>query len=401
MSALAVPAIGPDADTLGAALAYAEAGWYVLPVLPSTKHAGSVLGKGWPAKSSRDLKVIASWFAGTDYALALHVGRSGAVAFDVDDPTKLPDLLTKALAGTPCPHQSTRTDTPGRGHYVYAVPAGRHLGNGKGRTLAGGWGEVRGANGIIVAAPSEHAKADGRYAWLTTGTVPELPVELSEVMPDGTHADDSASDDDVRAFLAEHTAAERPGLLTAILAAFAGKVEAGESRHEAAVSCTPWAMREAAAGYFPAQDAADKLRDAFASAIGTDRNARDEFTGILAWSVAQARATDPADTRRKIEDAFPPPPPESEHQDDDVIGRRYPPVDWVKAFAQAKAEPEWLCKPLLEKGKSVALYSVYKQGKSLLLLEIAAALAMGRAVLGNPARPPIRVLYFDHEKVID
>ena len=50
-----------DLDALAAALAYAQAGWYVLPVRMDTKHPGSVVGKGWPSLSSRDPKVLAGW----------------------------------------------------------------------------------------------------------------------------------------------------------------------------------------------------------------------------------------------------------------------------------------------------------------------------------------------------
>ena len=139
MTALSIPDIDPDADKLTAALAYAGAGWYVLPVLPSTKHPGSVVGKGWHTQSSRDPKVIAAWFAGTDHDIALHCGRSGAIVFDVDDPDKVPPVLAKHLATAP--FQSTRPDVPGRGHYLFLQPPGRTLGN-KGGRLGGAWGEI-------------------------------------------------------------------------------------------------------------------------------------------------------------------------------------------------------------------------------------------------------------------
>jgi hypothetical protein len=302
MSRLHIPDVSPQDDTLGAALAYAAAGWFVLPIDPRSKHAGSVLGKGWPAKSSRDPQVITAWFAGTSYSLALHVGRSGGVALDVDDPKALPEIMVRMVTDLTVPHQSTRLDEPGRGHYVYLQPPGRNLGNGKGK-LTGGWGEVRGANGIIVVSPSPHSKADqgGRYAWPRTGPVPELPAELAEALPDGAHADDAACTAQVRAFLADHTGTERTELLEAVLARFAEKVAAGESRHESAVSVTVWAMREAAAGYYSAQVAADRIRSAFTEAIGADRNARVEFSGILAWAVAQAKAVDVDELRARTE----------------------------------------------------------------------------------------------------
>jgi hypothetical protein len=159
---LHVPEIDHDADTLTAALAYAAAGWYVLPVKRGTKKPGSIVGDCWQAKSSRDPKVISAWFARTDHDIALHCGRSGAVVFDVDNPDEVPDVLRKHLRSAP--FQSTRPDAPRRGHYLFLQPPGRTLGNGTGR-LGGAWGEIRGLNGVIMAQPSHHAHG-GEYRWV-------------------------------------------------------------------------------------------------------------------------------------------------------------------------------------------------------------------------------------------
>jgi len=163
MSALSIPNLEPDVDILTAALAYTGAGWYVLPTDPAIdiKNPGSVVGKHWQDKSSRDPKQIAAWFAGTDYGIALHCGRSGVVVFDVDNPDKLPDVLRRHLATAP--FQSTRPDVPGRGHYVFLQPPGRTIGNRPGR-LGAAWGEVRGLNGVIIAAPTPHPEG-GLYRW--------------------------------------------------------------------------------------------------------------------------------------------------------------------------------------------------------------------------------------------
>jgi hypothetical protein len=160
-TALYVPEITTDTDVLSAALAYAEAGWYVLPVRQGSKDPGSVVGKRWQDKSSREPKMITAWIAGTTHGIALHCGRSGAIVFDVDNPEKLPELLLKYLAAAP--FQSTRTDVTGRGHYIFRQPRGRTIGNSVGR-LGGGWGEVRGLNGVIMAASSTHPDG-GLYRW--------------------------------------------------------------------------------------------------------------------------------------------------------------------------------------------------------------------------------------------
>jgi Bifunctional DNA primase/polymerase, N-terminal len=160
---LTIPTLDPDVGIMAAALAYGDCGWYIAPTDPSidVKNPGTVLGTDWHRKTSRDTQQIAAWFAGTDYGIALHVGRSGAVVFDVDNPDALPDILRKHLAAAP--YQSTRPDRPGRGHYVFLQPPGRTIGNSVGK-LGDGWGEVRGLNGVIIAAPTPHPDG-GEYRW--------------------------------------------------------------------------------------------------------------------------------------------------------------------------------------------------------------------------------------------
>ncbi len=159
---LHIPEITEDMSTLEAAVAYAKAGFYILPVRRGTKHPGSVVRDKWEYQSSRDPQQIAAWFAGTDYGIALHCGRSGAVVFDVDRYQNVPDVLRPHIDRTP--HQSSRPDDPGRGHYPFLQPPDRMIGNSGGR-LGGAWGEVRGRNGVIIAAPTQH-KEGGLYRWL-------------------------------------------------------------------------------------------------------------------------------------------------------------------------------------------------------------------------------------------
>ena len=72
-------------------------------------------------------------------------------------------------------------------------------------------------------------------------------------------------------------------------------------------------------------------------------------------------------------------------------------IDWEKFWLQDHSEEQWLCEPLLAKGKQHAIYAGAKTGKSLVMLEICAALATGRAVLKQAAGKPIRILYVDYE----
>lgn len=316
MSELNIPEITEDDDTIAAALKYIAAGWYVLPVSRASKHAGSILGKGWPAKSSRDADQIVTWFAGSPDSLALHMGRSGAVAFDVDHPDQIPAELAQAVDDTAAPFQSTRTKETGRGHYIFAVPEGRTLGNGTGG-LGKGWGEVRGANGIIIVEPSVHEKeaAGAHYQWQRTGTVPVLPPVVADLLRDSGETGDAATDEQLKTFLEQHTTASRPELLGGILTQFATALSDGQARHEAAVLAAASAVREAAAGLYPAKQSAEELFEAFATAMQQSRDgqervrsrdsARAEFLGIYAWAIGQLTEADVEVTRRGVAERMP------------------------------------------------------------------------------------------------
>lgn len=81
--------------------------------------------------------------------------------------------------------------------------------------------------------------------------------------------------------------------------------------------------------------------------------------------------------------------------------KRYPTVDWHRLFEGAPDDTDWLVPDLIARGQSYSLVSPAKAGKSLLMLDVAAAIAAGRPALGNPPQDPVRVLYVDHENSRD
>lgn len=290
-----------DLDPLAAALAYADAGWYLVPVNPRVgdgKHPGSVVGDGWPAMSSRDPKVIASWFAGTDYGIALHAGRSGAVILDVDEPDAVPDEVLLVMETTGCPYQSTRDDQPGRGHYLLANDTGRRISNSLGKLkTARKWGEVRGANGVIIVAPSVHP-AGGRYRWQRTGPLPGVPDYIAEALPDSTTPESTATDAEIDKFLDTHTESIRPELLAGLVAALTNKLAEGHSCHMSTLGILTDAMGEAAAGYYDARTATRALYKPYLATVTTGtstgrvltkREAAAAYKGIVAWAIGQAK----------------------------------------------------------------------------------------------------------------
>lgn len=79
-----------------------------------------------------------------------------------------------------------------------------------------------------------------------------------------------------------------------------------------------------------------------------------------------------------------------------AIRRLFPILDW-EALWDDDSEEEWIVEPILPVRRLVALYSAPKVGKSLLMLELAVAVATGREVLGRTPDRPRRVLYVDFE----
>lgn len=304
---LHIPDIG-DLDMLGAALAYAKAGWYILPVKKGSKHPGSIVGNGWPSLSSRDPKTITAWYAGTSHGIALHCGRSGAVVLDVDEPDNIPDDILAAVETTGCPYQSTRPNQPGRGHYLLANTTGRRIGNGLGQlATTPKWGEIRGANGVIIAAPTTHPDSDGLYQWHRTGDVPPIPDYLADKLPNSTTPEDTATDEQITHFLDTHTETTKPEALTGLVHTLKRKLADGHSCHMSTLGILTDAMGEAAAGYYDARTATRTLWQPYLHTVTTGTStgriltpteARQAYKGIVAWAIGQAETgTDKAHER--------------------------------------------------------------------------------------------------------
>ena len=83
--------------------------------------------------------------------------------------------------------------------------------------------------------------------------------------------------------------------------------------------------------------------------------------------------------------------------DDDDPLARFNLIDWPQLKRAEDAPEEWLAEPIIAKGRMTALYSAPKAGKSLLVLEVVAAIALGLPTLGHAAKEPAVVLYVDFE----
>jgi hypothetical protein len=302
-----IPSLPDDVDNLTAALEYGKPGLYLLPVEPETKNPGSRVGKDWQHKSSRDPDVLTAWLAGTSDGIAIDLGRSGLVGIDVDKPELMPQWLQTALTESGAPFQSTRPDTPGRGHYIFRQPDGRRIGCSTGK-LAGIGLDVKGCGGVIIVAPTMHPDG-GEYRWQNTGEIPVLPDEIADKTTDARDRESAATDSEVRKFLDTHTDASISSQMNGWISKWKTAIAQHDSRHKTMVAIMPWAMEEARCGYVSARGASEVLRSLFITAKTrreyngtapmTEARANAAFDGILAWGIGQAMQHPIAELRER------------------------------------------------------------------------------------------------------
>jgi hypothetical protein len=82
---------------------------------------------------------------------------------------------------------------------------------------------------------------------------------------------------------------------------------------------------------------------------------------------------------------------------DEAIDERFPRIDWEAAYATDFSQVDWLPGKLGEKGQQLAIVGGGKVGKSLLAADLVQRAVRGVGFLGDGARDPIRVAYFDRE----
>jgi Bifunctional DNA primase/polymerase, N-terminal len=295
-----VPDIPRDSDMLSAALLWANAGFKILPVVAGSKNPGSVVGADWKSKSSCDPRVIAAWYAATDYGIALDAGGSDLIIFDIDNPDELPTWMLQAFVDCGAPFQSSRANIAGRGSYFFRTPEGKALGNGLG-SLPRGFGDIRGVGGAIILAPSMHAKAavGGLYVVTKPGRIPRLPDIIAQHLANVGVTETAATSAVVTAFLDKHTTTSEPRALSNIVADYKAKVAKGGSRHAEMVHAVTWCCVESAMGIMSARSGLEGLRQAFGASLAEPEHSNGprpalpgEFNAMVAWAVAQV----PADT---------------------------------------------------------------------------------------------------------
>lgn len=297
-SSLTIPDVS-KMTTLAAAQTYAAAGMYLLPTDPKKiKNPGSIVGSNWQEKSSCDPEQIAEWFEDNpERGIAWHVGRSGAIAFDLDHDQKPQDIdseIWDALQ-TGAIH-ATRKNGSVRAHYVFACEPDQ-FGNSAG--FFEPFGQVRCKNGVVILAPTPHPDAEtkgGQYRWRDTGELPSLPDALRAGLKKAGESVEPKTPAELDKFFAAHTLYAEPQALQGHSAYFQKQVEQRSSRHDAMRETLRFGFREAIAGRVPASEVYKSLKFIFDGAK-PEAKGTTEFREIACWAAAKAEQDEPPEKR--------------------------------------------------------------------------------------------------------
>ena len=204
----------PDNPLLSAALAYAERGWRVFPLLPRDKKP--IVKEGFKAGTSVRSTVLAWWQQFPNANIGLATGDPFDV-LDLDGPTGVPHL--RELLGEAYHHTGPVVLTGKGWHFYFAA-----LGSGNRAGLFGGKVDYRGTGGYVVAPPSVHPS--GRvYAWGDDRTpeapLPVVPEPLADVLvkpristqPQGIITDQPGKSRAADLTTSGQIAAQRPNIL--------------------------------------------------------------------------------------------------------------------------------------------------------------------------------------------
>ncbi|WP_328295785.1 bifunctional DNA primase/polymerase [Kineococcus sp. NBC_00420] len=335
------------------------------PTTPCDGKRGKHPTTRWSKTATTDEEVLKTIFAQGLRNIGIACGPAGLLVIDEDQDGAFAAFAASQGASIP-PTYTVRT---GRGFHYYFHQDGT-LGNHEG-LLTGQGINVRGVGGYVVAPGSRHESGEMYEALDDEAPIAEIPTWLHDALQRRSRVTSvspitASSSRSTSSSTQKHTGPIREGERHNALVSYAGHLlRAGLPIEEADILMERrWkqcAQPPEAKTPITLQEAQSKLKDVY------DR---------------YPHHSEPAISARDIDE-------------------RYPVVDWAELFAGTRAGADWLCEPLIEAGRVVTLYSPAKAGKSLLTLEIVAALATGGSVLGNPARPALRVLYVDMENTLD
>jgi P4 family phage/plasmid primase-like protien len=273
-----------------------EKGWSPIPLDDKKSLVDGVTGYSGAMVDEETLNRFVSEFGRAQVGIRL---PKGFVAIDVDAYGDKPGAETlEELVGRLGPLPSTWVATARvlpSGKYIFRVPETAIL---MGKAGAG-VDICQHHHRYVVCAPSVHASA-GPVTWRNSvswdecaipfpSEIPWLPIPwLIELVKEyeGSPSCKPADSEQLNSFLVTNCVSTNPDALEVLVSGFVAKVDETQSRHDSLLPAVCEAMRQAAVGSFPAQDAVEKLREVWDAATSGEGRGR-EFDSAVAYAVGQ------------------------------------------------------------------------------------------------------------------
>ena len=402
---------------LDAALDYAARGWQVVPIKPGEKRPSI---NQWTEKATDDADLLAAWWRQhPTHGVGIATGpRSGIWVLDVDGDTGKDTLKRLEAEHGELPHTYTVATGSGGLHYYWRWVPGLDVRNDASKRL-GPCLDVRGDGGQVVAPPTTHPNGTP-YRW-THGDEPvDAPgwlLDLLRPVDDLRDRTDDGVAERVRERPLDRTdGTARPGDRFNDTTTWEQLLEAdgwtlhhtdrsgevhwtrpGKDRREGSSATTGYqgadvlhVFSSGVAGLDPEENYS---RFAYYTATrhAGDYGAAARALGQLHERDELARWLAGAQVARPIVDVTPDDPTTPTVE----LAQWF--VHWPEFWEHTDTDAEWLVEPIIAAGRQHAIHAGAKTGKSLLLLEMCAALATGRKILERPTSEPVDVLYVDYE----
>lgn len=156
------------------AVAYAEKGWFVMPLKPQSKEPAPCLRHGY-LDASLDLAQIKRWFSKPDLNIGLAIAQSNLVVLDFDL-RNVNNRINWELYRQMCIKFNTHTVKTDNGyHFYFKADKSKHF---KGKLIPGI--DIK-HKGYVVLPPSIHPNGS-KYEVINNVEPIDLPEELEKVM---------------------------------------------------------------------------------------------------------------------------------------------------------------------------------------------------------------------------
>ena len=273
-----------------------EKGWSPIPLDDKKARVKGFHGNEGQMMDEETLRQYVSQFGRAQVGIRF---RKGFVAIDVDAyGGKLGAKSLEGLVGRLGPLPSTWVATARvrpSGRYLFRIPETAKLKGVADKGIEICQHHLR----YIVCPPSVHASA-GPVTWRNSVSWDECALPLPSEIPwlpipwlielvkeyEGSPSCEPADSEQLNSFLVTNCVSSNPDALEVLVGGFVAKIDERQSRHDSLLPAVCEAMRQAAVGSFPAQDAVEKLREVWDAATSGEERGR-EFDSAVAYAVGQ------------------------------------------------------------------------------------------------------------------